>query len=344
MHRVSCVSQATLCSTLAVLLCVFIAGCGPSRAIQPPRIEISRVPPAGEGSSSRLETIAGRVTGAGPGQRVVLFAQSGVWWVQPLSNQPYTTIQSDSTWQNLTHPGSAYAALLVDAQYHPPLTARTLPQTGGPVLAVAKVAGIKPSSTTRTLQFSGYQWPVRQTPGDPGGTRNFYDPANAWTDSRGFLHLRVDRRREGWGSAEVMLPWSLGYGQYCFVVEDVLHFEPAVALALGPPSEMNIQISRWGEPENKNVQYVIQPYLVPANTVGFTAPAGTLTYWMTWEPGRVSFKTVGGTTTVAEHVFTSGVPSPGDERVRLNMYVYDNKRNPLQQESEVIIEKFEFRP
>ena len=42
--------------------------------------------------------------------------------------------------------------------------------------------------------------------------------------------------------------------------------------------------------------------------------------------------------------FHVGVPSPGNERIHMNLYVYDNKRNPLRHASEVMIEKFEFRP
>ena len=57
---------------------------------------------------------------------------------------------------------------------------------------------------------------------------------------------------------------------------------------------MDIEISRWGEPADKNAQYVIQPYVVPANTVRFTAPEGTLTYWMDWQAGPGSFKTIRG--------------------------------------------------
>jgi hypothetical protein len=118
----------------------------------------------------------------------------------------------------------------------------------------------------------------------------------------------------------------------------------------GPPREMDIEISRWGEPEDKNAQYVVQPYVVPANTVRFAAPAGTLTHWMDWQPGRVAFKTVRGSTAqtdaepVSEHTFTSGVPSPGNERIHMIHYVFGNKRNPMQHESEVVIEKFEFLP
>jgi hypothetical protein len=64
----------------------------------------------------------------------------------------------------------------------------------------------------------------------------------------------------------------------------------------------------------------------------------------------VDFKTVRGSTSkagsnvIAEHVFTSGVPSPGSERIHMNLYVYNNQSNPMRHGSEVIIEKFEFLP
>ena len=142
---------------------------------------------------------------------------------------------------------------------------------------------------------------------------------------------------------------SLGYGSYKFIVRDVSHLEPAVVFAMftwddSAPREMDIEISRWGESGDKNAQFVIQPYLVPANTIRFNAPPGTLTYSMDWQPGRAAFRAKLGKRVVAEHVFTSGIPTPGNERIHMNLYVYGNKRNPLQRESEVIVEKFEYLP
>jgi hypothetical protein len=276
--------------------------------------------------------------------------------VQPLTDRPFTKIQADSTWSGTTHPGSAYAALLVDSKYRPPSTIDSLPDKGGAVLAVATVEGSKLARQGhKTLQFSGYDWQARQTVGNPGGSKNLYDPANAFTDKNGFLHLRITGQPENWSSAEVSLTRSLGYGSYRFVVHDISQLEPAVAFSMstwddsGPPREMNIEISRWGEPTSRNAQYVIQPYFVPANTVRFMAPPGTLTYWLQWQPGRSSFKTVrgsssGGSDVIAGHVFSSGIPSPGNETIHINLYVFDNKRNPLQHGAEVVIEKFEYLP
>src|SRR6266487_3810340 len=82
-----------------------------------PTIEWSLVPPVDEGGSERLGAIQGRVIGARPGQRIVLYAQSGDWYVQPFADRP----QPDSTWRSSTHLGTEYAALLVDAEFrrHP---------------------------------------------------------------------------------------------------------------------------------------------------------------------------------------------------------------------------------
>lgn len=344
MTRLSHRSRMTAC--LALVTCASIMSCRSGPESRTPTIEFTHIPPAGNGTPDKLESIAGRVSGALPGERIVLFALSGVWWVQPTETRPYTTIQTNSSWNGSTHPGSQYAALLVDAAYRPPMTSSTLPAKGGLVRAVAVVSG-GPAKDAPTLQFSGYQWEIQG-----GEIQGPAGPSNAWTDGDGSLHLRVSKFKEHWAGGEVRLSRSLGFGSYKFLVRDVSRLEPAAVFALftwdelGPPREMDIEVSRWGEPRDRNAQYVIQPYVVPSNTVRFDAPAGPLSYWMDWEPGRVTFKTTRGGTSnvVAQHVFTSGVPAPGGERIHINAYAYGNRLYPLQHEFEVVIEKFEFLP
>jgi signal transduction histidine kinase len=88
-----------------------------------------------------MAVIEGRVTGARPGQQIVLFARSGAWYVQPFTDQPFTKIQQDSTWRNSTHLGTEYAALLVEPEYRPPAATDVLPNKGGDVIAVAVAPG-----------------------------------------------------------------------------------------------------------------------------------------------------------------------------------------------------------
>ena len=75
--------------------------------------------------------IAGRVSGARPGQQIVVYARSGPWWVQPWPDKPFIPIKADSTWGTPTHLGFEYAALLVDPGFHPPPTMDTAPARGG---------------------------------------------------------------------------------------------------------------------------------------------------------------------------------------------------------------------
>jgi signal transduction histidine kinase len=109
-----------------------------------PSVELGQVPPAAEGGEFRLGTIAGRVSGAQGGQRIVLYARSGDWYVQPYADQPFTAIQGDSTWRSSTHLGTEYAALLVDAEYRPIARTPALPGIGGGVAALTVRDGVPP--------------------------------------------------------------------------------------------------------------------------------------------------------------------------------------------------------
>jgi hypothetical protein len=324
-----------------------------------PSIEFTTIPEAGMGGSERVARIGGRVNGASAGQHIVLFARSGVWWVQPLTVQPLTAIEADSTWKSSVHLGTEYAALLVDPGYRPPASTDTLPQPGGAVRAVATVKGTGDFAERprKLLTFSGYEWEVRQAPSDRGGT-NDYDPGNAWTDVAGALHLRLAQREGRWTSAEVILTRALGYGTYIFTVRETTHLDPAAALGMltwddeGADQnhrELDIEISQWGDRSIPNGQYVLQPYYVPANVARFAVPRGQVTHSFRWEPGRASFRTVRGSSAqrgmlVAQHDFTSGVPTPGSERVRINLYYFRFAPSPPEKDVEVVIDRFQYLP
>ncbi len=343
-------------AALPLLAFLLSTGCNWWHAPPEPVISFTKTPPFSVGAPNVLSSIEGRVTGARPRQQLVLYAKSGPWWIQPDTAAPFTSVHPDSTWKARTHPGTSYAALLVNEGYRPAFKAETLPEKGGPVLALASVHG---SSTihlsSKKLLFSGYQWQVREIPADPGGTWNSYDPTNAWTD-RGRLHLRIAGQPGKWSSAEVNLGRSLGYGSYRFVVSGLSRLEPAAVFSLltwdedRPSRQMNIEISRWGEPTAIDGQFVIQPFDIAANSARFKTPPGTVTFMLLWEPGRASFKAFRGVASrwesppVREHVFTSGVPTPGTEAIHINLYVFDNYGKPLLRGSEVVVEEFEYLP
>src|SRR6516162_7479662 len=355
-------SLSPCASLLFLALGFLLQGCHSQKDNSTPSIEFTKIPPAAQGGRERVDTIAGRVRNARPGQQIVIYAHSGPWWVQPWPDRALVPIQADSTWSTETHLGFEYAALLVDPDYHPLPTLDLTPTQGGSValVTIVKGTGTPQFAPTGSLRFSGYDWNVRTISSDKGGTNNLYDPENAWTDAKGALHLQIKKKDGQWSCAEIFSKQSLGYGTYIVAVRDTSHLEPAAVFSMfmfdeGDAAqhyrEMDIEVSRWGDVLTKNnAQYAVQPFYNPGNLYAFAVPAGPLTYSLHWESGRATFKTIrrssagAGAQVVSEHEFTSGIPSPGDARARLILYVVAGDKNPLKRPTEVVIEKFQFSP
>lgn len=343
---------------IASIVCLSAIACGSPAVV--PAVEFTTIPKADAGGPGVLAQVAGRVTGAAPDQRIVLFTRSDEgWWVQPFRSRPFTAIEGDSTWKSSIHLGQEYAALLVDADYRPPATAESLPEPGGGVIAVARASGTGKfvAPEPRTITFSGYEWLVRQTQNDRRGM-NDYDGRNVWVDNDGCLHLVLTERDGRWTSADLRLTRSLGYGTYSFDVRDTSTLDPSTAFSmytfdpLGSDQnfrELTVDVSRWDEPGNMNGQFVVQPETVPANVYRFAIPAGLVTHSFRWEPGRVAFRTdrKNGTapgSLVAERLFTARVPTAGAETLHLTLLYDRSAARPPSKAVEVVVERFSFLP
>jgi hypothetical protein len=339
-------------------VCFLLFGCRIGKAPAQPAIEFTRVPQTTDKGLERLDIIEGRAIGARPGQRIVLYAKNGAWWVQPLVSLPFTNLQPNSSWINSTHLGTDYAALLVEPGYRPPTTVAELPVIGNGVVAVASAKGYA-EVVSKTVSFSGYEWRIRNAPSSRGGGMNDYDPKNVWTDSNGAMHLKLTKVSGKWVCAEASLTRNLGYGTYSFVVRDTTQLKPAAVFGMfiydyagNEPNhrEMSMEMTRWGDSASKNAQFVVQPFYIPTNVARFEVPQGVVTHSFRWEPGRITFRTVrgaeirGNAPVISEHVFDSGVPSTGAESVRVNLYVFKSSKEPLQNEEEIVIEKFQYFP
>jgi hypothetical protein len=339
-----------------------LTGC--HRATKPDieaKISFTQVPQWSPGDVNEQDVLEGKVRGARQGQHIVVYSKTGkLWWLQPLLTSPLTPILPDGVWRNEAHLGTDYAALLVDPSYHPAAVLDELPNRGRGVEAVAASRGQEKSSSF-FVDFSGFTWRVRWPPSDRGGTRNPYDPKNVYVDKDGALHLQIIKREEGWTCSEVNLTRSLGYGTYSFTVEDISNLEPAAVFEMFTwdhstdeenHREFDINISRWGDPENKNAEFAVQPSFMPINMSRFAAPAGKLKHTIIWEPGRITMVTsrasgAAGASIVSRHSFTSEVPTAGSEAVRMAFYVYrepNGNSSGLHHRAEVVVDHFEFLP
>lgn len=345
---------------LLVLSLCLLASCHSSRFRRAPSVTLIQIPGASMGGRTELASISGTVKGARPGQQLVIYTKTDQWYVQPLMRRPFTAIAPDGQWQASIHLGLEYAALLVNPGFTPLPKTAVLPPVGGEVLAVGYAGPdrVGPAPPPKILHFSGYDWTTRKMETPRNGQWNVYDPDNVWTDANGALHLRISHRSGNWTCAEVYLTRSFGYGTYRFTVHDVSQLGPVPAFSSytfddQSPNlnyrEMAIEISRWGKPDNKNAQFVIQPYYISENVARFNVPTGPLTNSFHWQPGRVSFSSQrtspDGTrhTSIAEHVFTSGIPAPGGETIHLNLSLpVGHLGEPA--EAEVVLDRFEYLP
>ena len=354
--------------SIVLAVCLALAGCQTSSTTSPPAVVFNKVPATsqvvhGQEVPDQTGMLEGYATGIRPGERIVVYSKiDGRWGLQPPSGQPFTNIESNGRWRTSTLLGIEYAALLVESTYNPPEQTESLPNVGAGIAAVSTVKGQGPAPifpSPKTVNFSGYEWTASTGPIFHAGSRNFFDPANAWVDNSGALHLRISGNPEKWSAAEVKLNGSLGYGTYRFQVEDTTHLEPSAVLTLitwdgvgteRDRRELDVELSRFGFADNTNVHYVVQPYYIPANFVRFRVPAGVSTHSFRWEPGQVTFSTMTGSGDAAgdrlinQHVFTSGVPSTAGQTVRLALYVFAKGQVPLKNENEAVIDKFQYLP
>lgn len=123
-------------------------------------------------------------------------------------------------------------------------------------------------------------------------------------------------------------------------------------------NELDIELSRWGDPSGNNAQYVVQPFFAAENPSRFTVPPGSLTYmlrWeadsmLRWEADSLSFTTIRDSSAdsaeklISTHTFTSGIPTPANETVHIDLYDFHRSESSSEQPAEAVIERFEFIP
>lgn len=192
------------------------------------------------------------------------------------------------------------------------------------------------TSGSRTVLFAGSRWAVKasSTPVGPGPNVFSDRPENVWVDAAGRLNLRITFRAGQWRCAEVTHERSLGHGRYAFSLDSAVdRLDSHVVLGLFTWSdnpadnhrEIDIEFARWGDPAAPNGQYVVQPHDRPGNVHAFAhAHAAPSTHTIAWAPDRVSFHSATATGQAIAGWTYGGpdIPGAGDERTRINLWLY----------------------
>jgi hypothetical protein len=225
------------------------------------------------------------------------------------------------------------------------------------VLAPTAQAG-RPNPPRGPISFAGYTWAVKSSAGKVGPGPNYFSnsTSNVWVDTAG-LHLKITQSKGKWYCAEVVLQGNLGYGTYRWTLgSSVGSLDPNVTLGLftwddAPADahrELDIEFAKWGNAADPtNAQYVVQPYDSPGHLVRFTQPTATSSvHSFTWRPSFVGFSSNAGSSAVASWTFsdTAGIPHPGAENARINLWLFQGHAPANGQSVEVVISNFEFIP
>jgi hypothetical protein len=290
--------------------------------------------------------------------KVVLWALTNMWYVQPWIAAPYTRVCGDGSWSNSTHPWQRLVALLVNSTYVPGSTRTSHPSIDPGVIAWTEYP---PSRPDLPLMFANYQWTIKVSGDrfDPGP--NYWSDSvnNVWVDSEG-LHLKIKYQNNKWTCSEVSLLRSLGYGEYTFQVAsrvDNLDARCVAAPFLYESTSRELDIEFAGDaliPNAVNAQYVVQPYTTSGNMNRFIMPAiSTSTHRIIWRADRVEFASWSGHGPapgnvgdfINHWVYTgSDNPPPGGERLHFNVWLFGGTAPNSSIGDEMIIRSFTFTP
>lgn len=327
-----------------------------------PIIEFTYVPPCGS-----FENLEGQVSNVTPGDyKVAVYIRvDGGWWNKPTWANPLTPIQSDGSWScDITTGGHDQDATEIIAYLVP--NGYTPPQMSGQCAlpaeldenSVAKVKTMR-SCDSRMIIFAGYNWIVKSSTSKVGPGPNYFSDSeeNVWVDPNGRLHLKITPRDCKWYCAEVILEDSFGYGEYIFhLASRADQLNENIVLGLftwdncPDPTygnrEIDIEFSRWGEVENDNAQFVVQPYYNPGNMHRFNMQQDEdeSTHSFTWLENSIRFQSIYDDSAELWTYTGEDIPQPGDENARINLWLFSGQSPSDGKEAEIVIENFEYIP
>jgi hypothetical protein len=311
--------------------------------------------------------ISGKVQNVPPGAfatlKVVVYALTNEWYVQPTAANPYTPINPDGSWSTFTNPWTSLVALLVNPSNYSPVS----PEFTNPVFDPGVLAWTIYPSQPVSLNFSGFEWAIKTTGNqatdqfDPGPNYWSNDPSVVSVQPDG-LHLNIVNIGGHWQSAEVYLLEALSYGTYTVQVAsyldqlDLSTVAAPIFLYAGVNQEVDNEYSGSGGliPSPYNAQFVVQPYTVPGNLYRYVQPhTNQFTVQVTWTSAGLTFESWAGWgaacssaglgSPIAQWTYSDGNNPPPGAKVHINLWL-NNGNAPVTIADSTIIHCFSFMP
>jgi hypothetical protein len=158
---------------------------------------------------------------------------------------------------------------------------------------------------------------------------------------------------------------EFGYGTYIFYLDsraDQLDKNVVLGLFVWDDlddgsnhyREIDIEFARWGDAQNANSQYVVQPYQNSANMHRFhtTLTGDASVHAFVWSPTKIYFISAHGhqyppaySDIIESWSYTgSDIPSSGTEQPRINLWLWEGAPPSNGATAEAVVSAFEYRP
>jgi len=334
-----------------------------------PMIVLVKIPAFG--SSELLE---GRVLNVNPADYKIaafVFIESLGWFCKPTIAEPYTQLQQpDASFKvNLVTGGvdgtaSRIALFVVPSFYSLPCIQgeATLPISLY-ILSRDRLIIDRDNPKQRSLSFSGIEFLTKENSVPlcpcPGPMLYSSSVDNVWVDSQG-LHLRLKKKNGLWNGVEIYTKNFVVPGIYSLILaSDVSGFAAKRGPVFGffsyvdGGSEIDVEYGDLENNDGKNGQVLVQPP-TPQNIQRFLMPAinSSVSQFNWQQSGRVDFKILRGAdpnNTDPSVVITQFTPAQlavvsGNERLRLNLWLFKNTPPNDGQEVEVVIKEIRYQP
>ncbi|MEO8627575.1 MAG: hypothetical protein ABI612_05670, partial [Betaproteobacteria bacterium] len=289
-----------------------------------PSIQILSLPTYG--SAGALQGAVSGVNTADYDVATYLHVEGVGWSTEQTATMNTVPLHADGTFSvpipnGLDARATIFATALVPKGYAPPVATAS----GRIPAALNSVAVDYQQRYSRTTEFAGYQWGVKESPGGAGPGKNSFSnlPQDVWVDKQG-LHLTVNKHDNRWWATEVINTKPLGYGTYVVQTNSAVdRVDPTVAFGAftwdafgddtaGPSAnrELDFEDARWGfNADPTSSQFVVQPFGAADHLVRYTLPDlsadPALTRIMVWTPDGIRFLAVAGHHTATDF-------APGD--------------------------------
>lgn len=219
----------------------------------------------------------------------------------------------------------------------------------------------------RIIQFSGYEWTVRDQGSNLSGPGpNVWDGSNVWVDESGDLHLKLTHAEDGWHSAEVTMTQYLGFGMYQFqVIGSIDQLDPNVVLGLfnyptedvgtDGTNEIDIEFARWGNPAAPIGNFTVWPAQTGIEQTSKSFPVelnGTYTtHRFIWQSQQIFFQSLHGHTDDNGNEFANWLYRPDEPfahisqhpmPIHINLWLFQGQPPMDGNEVEIIIHNFFF--